>query len=267
MYRPFWTRFLTRLREIASFGALAAAFGALAWLAMRLDTLPALQLTPWATADATAPLIVVDAGHGGHDGGAVANGVVEKHLALALAHRLRHHLESQGLRVKMTRLTDDFLSLEDRSRLANQLGATAFVSLHLNTSVTAPEVTGLETYYSRRKSLSLRQDLLDDEGPRLARCIQRHACRLGRAEDRGIREKPYAVVSNTECPAVLVECGFLTNAAEAARLSRAEDQDCLTAGIAFGVAEFIKIRGAKPPAPRQVASASSPLPAAEDPSP
>ncbi|MDZ4288637.1 MAG: N-acetylmuramoyl-L-alanine amidase [Prosthecobacter sp.] len=246
MNPSFWSRFVAGLGALASLLALAGSFVALAWLAVRLERTPEVWLNPWAGSAGGTPLVVVDAGHGGHDGGAVANGLVEKDVALDLAKALRHQLELRGIRLKMLRQKDVFLPLEERSSGTNEAEAAAFVSLHLNTSVAAPEVAGIETYFTRRKSLAARRPaadahfLQDDRGEWLARSIQQNACRMGKAENRGVKEKSYAVVTHTVCPAVLVECGFLTNAAEAARLKQQDYRDHLTAGIAQGVAEFLK---------------------------
>jgi N-acetylmuramoyl-L-alanine amidase len=99
------------------------------------------------------PLVVVDAGHGGGDGGAVWNGIVEKNLALTLALKLKAQLEKLGIDVQMTRSKDVFVSLENRAALANRVKADAFVSVHLNSAGNESGVRGIETYYCLNKSL------------------------------------------------------------------------------------------------------------------
>lgn len=249
------------VRGTAAFVVLAAGFGSLGWLSVRLDQVCWIDLSPWQSSDGIprrSPLVVVDAGHGGHDGGAVANGMVEKTVALDLAQRLRRALEAQGARVVLTRETDVFLPLEQRSAFAEQHGAAAFVSLHLNTSVAATAVSGIETYFATHKSLQAQralqarlsvsdsQPVRDERGEVLARSIQQHVCRMAGAVDRGCRERGYAVVMNTACPAVLVECGFLTNDGESARLRDEAYRDMLAQGLARGVVEFLQTQEARP---------------------
>lgn len=242
------------LRGVASYAALAGSFLALGWLSDRLQAVPSIQLAPWDFDQ--APLIVVDAGHGGHDGGAVVGAVLEKNLALTLAKQLREQLVALGIRVKMTRDGDHFLPLEERAALANELQADAFVSLHLNTS-DKPEVSGIETYYTEHKSLSAQRALQqrwqlttsavkDKRGRWLADILQNQACTSTQAVDRGIKERNYAVVSRTQVPAVLVECGFLTHAEESARLRQADYQKQLIQGLATGIRQFVQARKGAP---------------------
>lgn len=216
---------------------------ALGWASWRLETIPDLSLPFWEAAD--APLVVVDAGHGGHDGGAVANGIVEKKLSLQLARLLQEQLAEAGVRVLMTRSTDRFLELEERCQIAAEARAAAFVSVHLNTS-SAPEVSGIETYYSSQTGPVFGQVRGEPRKAQaaeaLARLVQRRAVAAVAAEDRGIKDSQILVVKRSPCPAVLVECGFLTNKAEADRLSRKNHQKQLVQGIRDGVVEFLKGR-------------------------
>lgn len=209
---------------------------------------------PWDLTE--TPLVIVDAGHGGHDGGAVAGGTIEKNLALDLSLLLREQLTAQGLRVKMTRDTDVFLPLEERAALADQMEAAVFVSLHLNTSA-APAVSGIETYYTEQKALSTQRALQaqfslaagsvqDQRGRWLAESLQRHTCEATQAADRGIKQRNYAVISQTQVPAALIECGFLTNDTEAARLKKAAYQKQLAEGIARGISGFLKAQQGQP---------------------
>ena len=229
------------LRSLASYGALGLVLASLGWLALRLEAIPAVQIQPWELE--SAPLVVVDAGHGGHDGGAVANGLIEKNLSLTLARQVRDHLVADGVRVRMTREKDRFLELEERCQIAAEANADAFVSVHLNTSPAA-EVLGLETYYAASQSLLARpaKSKGKPSGETLAQIIQRRAIAATKAEDRGIKDSQLIVVMRTPCPAALVECGFLTHTEEARRLNREEYQDKLTKGIADGVVEFLKGR-------------------------
>lgn len=244
---PWVSKLVLITRSGASYSALAGVVLALGWLARSLEAVPAVIIRPWELD--SAPLVIVDAGHGGQDGGAVAGGLIEKNLSLTLAQKLRDQLQDLGMRVKMTRDRDVFIELEERSQIAKQAKATLFVSLHLNTSETA-SVHGIETYYAEQKSLSARGGQGGSPGRNasewLARSVQLQACLGSKAEDRGIKAKNYAVVTHTPCPAVLVECGFLTHADEVAKLKQGEYQAALTQGIAKGVVEFIQSQPAQP---------------------
>lgn len=236
-------KILLYLRFAVSFLALGGAVTALGWLGLRLETVPEVHLPSWD--EAGTPLVVVDAGHGGHDGGAVANGLIEKNLSLTLARQLRDHLAAAGLRVRMTRESDRFLELEERCQIATEAKADLFVSLHLNTSAAA-EVKGIETYYCagqsliRRAAVAERSAKITAQSERLASVIQRRVCAHAKAEDRGIKDSQLIVVRHTTCPAALVECGFLTHADEAQRLKSADYQAELTRGISAGVVEFLR---------------------------
>lgn len=214
----------------------------LVWLERQTASLPPPALPRW---DETAPLVIVDAGHGGHDGGAVANDVVEKNLALELARRLRRELEAAGLRVRMTRDSDVFLSLEERAALTARLKASAFVSVHLNTDGEGSAAEGIETYFADTKPLSARQASASPSSGDLADKVQRMVCASTKAQDRGTKARGYVVISQAACPAVLVECGFITNAGEAARLKQADYGDKVASGIAQGVAVFLQARQPK----------------------
>ncbi len=238
---PWFSKLVLMARSSASYAALLGVVMALGWLARSLEAVPAVLIRSWDFD--SAPLVIVDAGHGGQDGGAVAGGLIEKNLSLILARQLRDQLQELGLRVKMTRDQDVFIELGERSQIAKEAKATLFVSLHLNTSEAA-SVQGIETYYAEQKSLSARQGQSGNSGRNvsewLARGVQLQACLGSKAENRGIKAKNYAVVTHTPCPAVLVECGFLTNVDEVKKLKSPDYQTSLTKGIAKGVVEFIQ---------------------------
>jgi N-acetylmuramoyl-L-alanine amidase len=197
------------------------------------------------------PLVVVDAGHGGGDGGAVWNGIIEKNLALTLALKLKTQLEKLGIDVQLTRSKDVFVSLEGRAAIANQAKADVFVSVHLNSVGNEVGVRGIETYFSTKKSLSALRGmqvayglnttvgLRDRRGEKLAAVVQRLACQGTGAPDRGTKERSYTVVHGALCPAVLVECGFISNPKEAALLKTRSYQEKLAAGIARGISSFL----------------------------
>jgi N-acetylmuramoyl-L-alanine amidase len=146
--------------------------------------------------------IVIDAGHGGFDrGGIPGQRVPEKVMALDVAQRLANRLRRAGYRVIMTRDSDVFVTLGDRVRIANRYRDAAFICIHFN-SATRAGANGIETYYYSTKSAAL------------AASIHRHVVGGTSGDNRGIRRRGYYVLRNTSIPAVLVECGFLTNPTE-----------------------------------------------------
>jgi N-acetylmuramoyl-L-alanine amidase len=202
----------------------------------------------------TRPLVVVDAGHGGGDGGAVWNGIIEKDLTLKLALLLKAELEKGGAEVALTRSGDSYLTLGQRAARADKLRADALVSLHLNSTADNNRVRGMETYYSTGKSLaaaralqaSLGLDsisgLRDLRGRRLAMHVQKAAVAATGTLDRGIKESAYIVLNHAACPAILIECGFISNPEEARRLKTESHQKKLVTGIAKGILDYLAER-------------------------
>lgn len=236
-------------QSIASIAALGGTIASLAWLEHRVAMLEKPQIGPWDAETQKIPLVLVDAGHGGHDGGAVANGGIEKHLTLVIAKRLRDDLIAAGLRVVMTRENDAFLPLEERAALTKKHGAEAFVSVHINTDGSGSSATGIETYFSGKPSLAaMRKTGKTGENgttsEKLAATVQRCVCEETRAENRGTKDRDYVVIEEATCPAVLVECGFLTNSEEATRLKDVKHQEKIARGIASGVKLFLQAKPA-----------------------
>jgi N-acetylmuramoyl-L-alanine amidase len=208
-------------------------------------------------ADPTRPLVVIDAGHGGHDPGAVGVGFREKTLALGLAHSLRDELLREGgVRVALTRSDDTFLVLEERSEIARQLGADLFLSIHADSAGEQDEVVGASVYtLSERASseaaarfaarensadivngvaLAGRSDevssILVDLAQRrtsgssalFAELIVREGEGVWRFHPQARRSAALVVLRAPDVPSVLYESGFVTNPEEAARLSSPE---------------------------------------------
>lgn len=246
------------LQTVVAFSALGGSAFSLVWLQRQQAATPLPHQRLW---EETTPLVVVDAGHGGHDGGAVANGVIEKNLSLDIAGRLKQELEAAGLRVVMTRTDDTFLSLDERAALSGKHQAAAFVSVHLNTDGSGSEAEGIETYFAESPPLSARQ--LAPAGTATAQAagdsaafagvVQRLVCGTTQAENRGTKARDYAVVARAACPAVLVECGFITSSSESVRLKEARYRDRLASGIARGVVLFLQTQAPHAPAIASVA--------------
>lgn len=152
--------------------------------------------------------VIIDAGHGGRDKGAYWGGVRESRLNLQVAQRLERLLKRKGIRTVMTRRSDAFVSLGSRAAVANRYRSAVFVSIHFNASRNT-SIRGVETYY------------WGNTGRIIAGAIQRRLPARVKTTNRGIRRKGFTVLMKTRCPAVLVECGFVSNPRERGRCATA----------------------------------------------
>ena len=164
--------------------------------------------------------VVIDAGHGGHDrGGIPGQKTAEKEVALATAKRVEGALKAVGIKTIMTRSSDRFVSLGTRVAMANAHRDALFLSIHYNAS-TNGDAKGIETYYGGSASKAV------------AERIHRAVVSGTDAVDRKLRKGRYYVLRRSRTPAVLLECGFLTNAAEATRARSASYQKKIAEQIA-----------------------------------
>jgi N-acetylmuramoyl-L-alanine amidase len=168
--------------------------------------------------------IIIDAGHGGHDrGGIPGQRISEKVLALDVATRLEKRLRKAGFRTVMTRKRDVFVPLGTRVAIANRYRDGVFVSVHFN-SAEREGARGFETYYAGGSA-----------SYRLAAEIQRNLLRTTRTENRGVKRRGFYVLRKTRIPAVLVECGFLTNRQEGRLSLSSRHRERLAAAIASAI--------------------------------
>jgi N-acetylmuramoyl-L-alanine amidase len=223
---------------------------------------------------ARAPIrrIVVDAGHGGHDPGAVGpRRVREKDVTLAIARRLARKLRAAGFEVALTRDDDRYLALEERTALANTARGDLFVSIHANAHPRRNR-SGVETYFLNvtddryAARLAARENGADPgEVPqdgellrilsdldarasagasrRLAGLVQREVTRsvrgeVGAVRDLGVKSALFYVLLGARMPAVLVETGFISNRDEERRLASGRYQDAVATAIARAVSAF-----------------------------
>ncbi|MBN8458348.1 MAG: N-acetylmuramoyl-L-alanine amidase [Verrucomicrobia bacterium] len=189
-----------------------------------LSLLLAVALAP-AVQAARFSTVVIDPGHGGHDKGGQWGQVYEKHLALDTATRLESYLKQRGVRTVMTRRSDYFVTLPGRCAIANRFRNAIFVSVHYNYTWKT-DVSGLETFYHNGNSASL------------AQCVHNGMLKRVRANNRGVKFARYYVIRNTTIPAILVECGFVSNSTERSRMKCAWYRDALARGIADGILRY-----------------------------
>ncbi len=178
--------------------------------------------------------IVLDPGHGGKDVGALSNEApAEKEIALDIALQVERLLKPKRLAVVLTRRTDEYLSLSERARIANDNHAALFVSIHAN-SCADEKVSGFEIYYAANGS--------EKESLRAATLIQRSLKSAANVNDRGVRKRSFWVLYRANCPSVLVEAGYLSNKREASLLSKPSHRKKIAEGIANGISAYVKSR-------------------------
>ncbi len=213
--------------------------------------------------------IILDAGHGGRDPGAIGrNGLREKSVTLDVALRLRDLLEQDGFRVVMTRDEDRFVSLPRRSAIANTEGGDLFVSIHANAS-RRRSISGYEVYYlseatddharalEAAENVSLPTEVGESvpseaeaivwdllyteqraESLELASSICQGLRRELPSQNRGVKSARFAVLKGTRMPSILIEVGFITHPAEEARFHAAAYRQRLAEGIRNGIRNF-----------------------------
>lgn len=174
----------------------------------------------------TFDTVVLDAGHGGKDSGAVRRySPAEKTLALDVALRVNRKLRESQLRTVLTRADDTFIPLDSRVALGNAEKNSIFVSIHFNDS-RRRGVRGFETYYHSPYAYDL------------ASAIEQKLNSLPGAENRGVHQGRYRVIRNAHYPSVLVECGYLSNRGEGAQVSNSAYRDRLADKIAEAIVDY-----------------------------
>ncbi|MBX7209457.1 MAG: N-acetylmuramoyl-L-alanine amidase [Verrucomicrobiaceae bacterium] len=171
--------------------------------------------------------VVIDAGHGGRDGGAVWNGLLERNLTLDVAKRLDAALRARGVRTLMTRRSDTTVELSTRAVIANRCRSAVFVSIHFN-ACRDRSASGIETHYRSAR------------GKELALSVQRSLDKRVTGINRNVSYADYKVLRETRMPAVLVECGFISNKKEARLCASPAHRQKLAEAIATGILEAKK---------------------------
>jgi len=228
--------------------------------------------------DRSDSLIVIDAGHGGHDCGALCAGKKEKDLVLEITQKLRKELRSEGYRVYMTRGDDRFLKLGERTKIADKMDAKVFISIHANAIGNKSRfevVEGIETYFlqktrdARSQRIAARENasvlqgtdtlsqnvIIDSvlngpkivESNKLALDVQKNIMKNVRqrypdTKNGGARPAPFYVLVGASRPSILVEVGYITNSKERKRLFTSDYQDRIVEGIAEGVTKYLEQR-------------------------
>lgn len=170
--------------------------------------------------------IVIDAGHGGRDVGAIgATGTFEKNYTYKTAIELKQELTVLGANVILTRPEDEFISLGSRASFAN-ITADVFISIHYNSTPELPYVTGIGTYYYH------------DQNKELATYVQKELIKETMADDRGVAFGDYLVIRQSFKPSILVELGFLSNENKESLLQTTAYQKKLVQGMVNGLIKY-----------------------------
>jgi N-acetylmuramoyl-L-alanine amidase len=217
--------------------------------------------------------IIIDPGHGGKDFGApgAMKGIFEKDITLAIGKKLAAKIRnSLNCEVIMTRTTDRYLSLEERTAIANTKNGDLFISIHTNAAKN-PDAYGIETFFlnlatdddailvaarenaTSTKNISDLQSILTDlmqnskvnESSRLAARVQDNLCnhmstKYSNIKNKGVKKAPFYVLLGAQMPSILVETSFISNDRECARLASADYQDRICDAIIGGVGRYIK---------------------------
>lgn len=188
--------------------------------------------------------IIVDAGHGGEDGGAVSdNGVSESEINLKIGLKLQQLLEQSGSNVVLTRSDNNAIydvdkktlrdkknsDIRNRVKIGNNSSADIFVSIHLN-KIPENQYYGWQTFFKDG----------NEDGKRLATCIQNNLNETMQKENKRtpLKINNVYIIKHVEIPTVIVECGFLSNSEEEKQLQQEEYQTKLAWGIYNGIMEF-----------------------------
>ncbi len=190
----------------------------------------------------SAPVVVLDVGHGGQDQGAKASHPFceEKKMTLLTARLVRQYLEQLGYHVVMTRKSDSFISLPRRVEIAKQARGNIFVSIHYNSS-RSPEAKGIEVFFFDSQENKKR----GTASRKLADAVLSKVIRKTSAHSRGVKKGNFYVIRETSMPAVLVEGGFISNPQERTLLKSRDYQEKIAQGIADGIDQYFKARWRK----------------------
>lgn len=180
--------------------------------------------------DPNSPLrgmkIVVDAGHGGHDGGARGARSSEKTHTLDIARRVRNHLVNRGAVVSMTREDDRFISLQGRVDFAHRRDADVFFSIHINSY--SKTSAGTETFYYTSQSRALANE------------VQRELVKATGLPNRGVRSARFFVIRKTRMPSILTETAFISNPREEALLMNPNFRERVAQAMVRGLENYAK---------------------------
>ncbi|MGG3449040.1 N-acetylmuramoyl-L-alanine amidase [Domibacillus aminovorans] len=179
--------------------------------------------------------IILDPGHGGTDPGAIGNGLREKDVVLKTGLQVNNLLKQTPFNVKMTRSTDTFIPLKERSTFAKNNGGNIFVSIHVNSA--SASASGTETYYYAAGNPYVADSKL------LAAKIQARMLAAWNLNDRGVKPGDLSVLRENNMPAALAELGFISNAGDAAKMKSDYSMKIMSNAIYYGILDYYDAKG------------------------
>ncbi len=171
--------------------------------------------------------VVLDAGHGGYDAGAIYGGIEEKDVTLSITKMMRDMLTASRVQVVMTRRDDQFISLEERVNITRKNKPDLFVSVHCNALQSSSAIKGIETYYFTPQSRPL------------ASKLHKNLTAKTKSPNRGVRKARFVVIRETAIPSVLVETGYLSNPTERKNLTSKDYQRTIARSLAEGIIDYL----------------------------
>lgn len=184
----------------------------------------------------SAPLIVIDPGHGGKDAGARYYGCDEKTLNLKTAIALKKSLQKRSYRVLMTRQRDEYVSIARRAEFVNDHQPDLLISVHYN-SASSSEIQGVEIFYHGSKLWSL---FSEDPSKKIAENVLSYFLKKTGAKSRGVKRANFYVLKQTQVPSILIEGGFISNREECSKLKNDLYIQKIVEGIADGVDAYFR---------------------------
>ena len=194
------------------------------------DSVTLSKLNQLADSTQAKKVVYLDAGHGGKDPGATGYGLREKDITLDLAKRVQKQLQSNGYHVIMTRTTDKFVELKDRTEKANKAKSDIFVSIHVNSA----GGTGIETWMMSNASKG-------EQSRKLANNIQNEVINNTKEADRGVKDGNLHVNRESLMASALVEVGFIDRKEDAEKLKLNSFKNKVTKGIVNGIKNYFKV--------------------------
>lgn len=186
-------------------------------------------------------IVVLDPGHGGEDLGTYYGDLYEKNINLDISKRMGDILEKSGIKVVLTRESDVFVGLRERSDMANNIGATLFISVHNNRMPGNSGYKGTETLYT----VPEKRDDGKMDGERLAALVQRELVKNLGTENNGIIYRPdLSVLHRTQMPAVIAEVGYVSNYSDRQKLLSSNFRQKAAEALSFAVQKALKEMGA-----------------------
>lgn len=199
------------------------------WVVTLKDKSTSSSAMPKVASNLAESTIVLDAGHGGNDSGALSqSGKYEKTYTLEMVNAIAARLRSAGANVVLTRSSDEYVGLSDRAHVSNKLSADAFISIHFDSSGSADSASGVTTYYFNK-----------ERDNKLAQSIDKQLAALPLA-NRGVDYANYEVLRDNTRPSVLLELGYINNQNDFSKIKSSSYQQTVANAIVNGLTAYFK---------------------------